>query len=291
MTRRGITVLEVLVVLAIAVFALGLMVVLIARHRENAQRLQCKNNLRLIGLAFQAYHDASSADKAHKRLPPSRIAEGYASWAVLLAPHLLKENALQQWDPQLSYFAQMQEVREARLIMYFCPARIRSDTLSQAGDVDNNTLFPGGLGDYACIASDNEQDWTGPKATGALVIADLIERKEDRIVAWQSRTGFNSLPRGTQYTMLVGEKHVPADHLNDAAFGDGSLYNAQNPASFSRIAGPGFPLAKTPDAPFNKNFGSYHNGICNFLMADTSVRSMATDVSEVVLGQLANRGE
>ena len=85
MTRRGITVLEILVVLAIAVFALGLMVVLIARHRENAQRMQCKNNLRLIGQAFQAYHDASSADKALKRLPPSHIAEGYATWAVLLA--------------------------------------------------------------------------------------------------------------------------------------------------------------------------------------------------------------
>ena len=29
------------------------------------------------------------------------------------------------------------------------------------------------------------------------------------------------------------------------------------------------------DAPFNKNFGSYHNGVCQFLNVDGSVRTLA----------------
>ena len=290
--RRGITVLEILAVMTLAVFAVGLTVVLIARHRENAQKMQCRNNLRVIGQAFHAYHAASAADKDLMRLPPARIADGYATWAVLLAPFLLKESPLHRWDKQRSYFAQTNEIREARLVMYFCPTRVRTDTLSQAGDLGPaNKHFPGGLGDYGCVAGDQENDWIGPDANGALIVAEVLERKDDRIVKWQSQSGLASLVRGAAYTLLVGEKHVPIDQMGDAEFGDGSLYNGSNPASFARIAGPGFPLASALDAPFHKNFGSYHNGICNFLMADASVRSMTIDTSEFVLGQLARRGE
>jgi hypothetical protein len=84
---------------------------------------------------------------------------------------------------------------------------------------------------------------------------------------------------------------VPLDHEGDAAFGDGSFYNGQHPASFSRVAGPGFPIAPSPNAPFNKNFGSAHNGICNFLLADSSRRALAINTSEHVLGEMARRGD
>ena len=267
---------------------------LLARHRENALRAHCQNNLRQIGQAIRAYHDASAVDKPRKRLPPSRIADGYATWAVLIAPHLVKEHPLLQWDEHQSYFAQTIEVREARLRLYFCPAWPRGETLSVAGDIDPaKTLVPGALGDYACVAGDGdkEHDWTGVSANGAMILADVMERKGGRIVDWRSRTSLASLTRGDSYTFLLGEKHVPVDHPGEAAFGDGSLYNGGHPASFSRVAGPGFPLARSIAEPFNTNFGSYHNGISHFLMADTSVRPMSIDTSEEVLGQLARRGD
>jgi type II secretory pathway pseudopilin PulG len=292
--RRAITVLEVVVVLVVCIFTAGLAVMLLARHRENAQQVQCRNNLRAIGKAFHAYHDASSANERLRYLPPARIADGYATWAVLLAPHLVKEHPLHQWDKQQSYFAQKDEVRESRLIIYFCPARGRTGTLSLSGDLDKtNKHFPGALGDYACVAGDGSADheWTGPNANGALVVAEVIDRKDERILDWLSRTSLSSFARGTAYTLLAGEKHVPADHQGDAEFGDGSLYNGQNPASFARVAGPGFPLANAIDAPFNKNFGSYHKGVCQFLMADGSFRALSTNTSELVLGRMARRGD
>ncbi|MBI3822207.1 MAG: DUF1559 domain-containing protein [Planctomycetes bacterium] len=290
--RRGITALEVLIVLVICIVGAGLVVMLIARTREKAQNVQCRNNLRQIGKAFHAYHDNSSADENLRVLPPSRIAEGYATWAVLLAPHLTKESPLLQWEQQRSYFAQQQDVREARLIAYFCPTRLRSDTLSQAGDADHGH-FPGGVGDYASVAGDGSagHDWTGPYANGPLVFATVVDRQDERILKWRSRTGLASLKRGTQQTLLVGEKHVPVGHHGDAAFGDGSLYNGANPASFARIAGPGYPLAPAIDAPFNNNFGSCHRGICHFLMADASFKAFANDVDPAVLGKLARRGD
>ena len=292
--RHAITRLEILVALVFGFSAVGIVVMLLARQRENGQRAQCMNNLRLIGLAVHAYHDASSGDKGLKRLPPSRLANGYATWAVLIAPYLTKESPLLEWSKQESYFAQKAEVREARRINFFCPARLRSDTLSQAGDVDSaGKLFLGGLGDYANVAGDGDadHDWTGPDANGAFILAEVLERKDGRILQWQSRTNLASLKRGESYTMIVGEKHVPADHQGDAAFGDGSFYNGQHPAGFSRVAGPGFPIAASVDSPFNRNFGSNHNGVCHFLMADTSVRPMTPATSEIVLGQMARRGD
>ena len=146
-TRRGITVLEVLVVVVLCICVVGLGVMLLARHRENSLREQCKLNLMHMGEAFQSYHDLSAVDKKLQRLPPARIAEGYGTWAVLLAPYLTKDHPLQGWDQEQSYFKQKDEVREARSYSYFCPSRRRSDTLSTAGDVDAaNKFFPGALG-------------------------------------------------------------------------------------------------------------------------------------------------
>jgi hypothetical protein len=295
--RFAITRLETIIAIVLCSFAAGMGIMWIAKRREEANRAHCVNNLRQIGEAIRAYHTMSSADENGRTLPPSYLAADYATWAVLLAPHLADKNPLQQWDRERSYFVQAQEVREARLALYFCPARRRDDTLSESGDVDAaNTHFPGGLGDYASVAGDSAVDWSGPQATGALIVADVLERKDDRILKWQSRTSLNSLKRGESYTILIGEKHVPIDHLGEAAFGDGSLYNGTNPASFSRIAGPAFPVAVTIDAPFNKNFGSYHGVIHDykglliaphFLMADASVRPLL----ESKLGALARRGD
>ena len=152
-------------------------------------------------------------------------------------------------------------------------------------------MFPGGLGDYACVAGDGaaDHDWTGPNANGPLVIAEILERKDDRILRWHSRTNLALLGQNESYKFLVGEKHVLPDHHGDAAFGDGSLYNGQHPAGFSRVAGPGFPLAASIDTPFNNNFGSDHRGMCFFLFADMSARPFTIDTSEMVLGRMARR--
>jgi hypothetical protein len=266
----------------------------VARTREAALREQCKNNLRIVGNAIRSYHDQSAADKALQSLPPARLADGYATWAVLLAPYLTKERPLISWDQERAYVAQNDETRDAVLRAFICPARRRDSLLSQAGDVDKaGTFFAGALGDYACVAGDGDKDhdWTSGRANGAIILAAVTERKGDRIVKWESRTGLSSLTRGESYTLLVGEKHAVAEHFGDAAFGDGSLYNGGVPANFSRVAGPGFPLADAIDAPVNNNFGSWHKGICQFLLADGTVHPYAYDISTDVLARLARRGE
>jgi prepilin-type processing-associated H-X9-DG protein len=290
MRQSAVTRIEVIVVLTLGFLLAGVLVLALARLRENGQRIECMNNLRRIGDGLQSFQSPTTP-----YLPPARIAPNYATWAVLIAPHVDAKNKLTNWEIGKTYFAQDAAVREAVLPAYFCPARARTLWLSVAGDIDPATQehIAGALGDYAGVAGtgDRAHPWDGPDADGAIVLGEVLQKEGDQIVRWRSRTSLPAIQasRGLSVTLLIGEKHVPASGLGRGEAGDASLYDGQNPACSSRIAGPGHGLAASAAEPFNNNFGSAHNGVCQFLFADGSVRPLAVGIDENVLGELARR--
>jgi len=80
MSRRGITLLEVLTVLAIIGLLLALLVPAVVSARESARRAQCQSNLRQFGIAIHAYHGD------YGLFPPGN-ARGF-SFLVPLLPYL-----------------------------------------------------------------------------------------------------------------------------------------------------------------------------------------------------------
>src|SRR4051794_16093860 len=96
--RHGFTLIELLVVIAIIALLIALLVPAVQKVRDAAARTQCTNNLKQIGLAAYAYHDSN------KFLVPSWLGgnsqdpDGWASWAVLLLPHLDQGPLYSQWD-------------------------------------------------------------------------------------------------------------------------------------------------------------------------------------------------
>ncbi len=91
-TRPGITISEVLVVIAIIATLLALLIPAIQQAREAARRNACKNNLKQFGVAFHNYHDT------HSTFPPAQIYDtsktnewwNYAGvgWGALILPYI-----------------------------------------------------------------------------------------------------------------------------------------------------------------------------------------------------------
>ena len=300
MNRKGLTVAEVLVLLFILLILLGVVLTFLRTMRTDADRAGCANNLRIIGQGIYEYRgNVPQKDldmgKVNPPLPAARIADGYATWAVLLAPYVAGATPLKDWDLHKPYADQEAKTRETIIPLFFCPARKRSEFLSSKGDgpKGGEHNIPGALGDYACASGDGDPrfPYDSAKADGALILGEVLERKDNLILRWKSRTNYGSLKRGISNTILIGDKHVPLGGFGLAANGDGSLYNGGRPASFSRVGGTGFGLAPFLADPFNTNFGSNHPGVCLFLMADDSVRPIAINISEEILGQLIRRDE
>jgi len=65
--KRGLTLIEVIVVLAVIVLLIALFIPATRQGREAARRTQCKNNLKQIGTALHSYHDT------YGRFPPGWV--------------------------------------------------------------------------------------------------------------------------------------------------------------------------------------------------------------------------
>jgi len=110
---------------------------------------------------------------------------------------------------------------------------------------------------------------------------------------------FSDIVDGTSNTLLVGEKHVRPSQFGQDSEGDAPIWNGDDIRTMVRVAGrqtPGLidrPPASSPTDDYRpeERFGSYHPGVCQFVLCDGSVRALSNAINIETLTRLAVRND
>jgi prepilin-type N-terminal cleavage/methylation domain-containing protein/prepilin-type processing-associated H-X9-DG protein len=299
-SRRGYTLVEVLVVIVIIGILLGLLLPAVQKAREAASRLRCANNLRQMGLAVHMSHDISGT------LPsggwgwnwvgdPSR-GSGVSQpggWVYQILP-FVEQNAIYEMATSAADDVRMVAIPRA---LFNCPSRRTGGPYPAHSNFRNfggHAVTRCARGDYAACAGDQVADeiYGGPLS---------LEQGDDPAYPWPSTARFTgvvfqrstvrlvNITNGTSNTFLAGEKYLNPDHYaNGRDGGDNeNLYvGFDNDVSRETQYPPHQDRAGVTD-PYV--FGSAHPSGVNMVHCDGSVEHISFSVEPAVFRRAGNR--
>jgi prepilin-type N-terminal cleavage/methylation domain-containing protein/prepilin-type processing-associated H-X9-DG protein len=96
--RKAFTLVELLVVVALVAVLLGLLLPAVQKVREAAARAQCQNNLKQLGLALHAYHDAYHFFPQNHRPASAQTSTVRERWFTHILPFIDQKPLATQYD-------------------------------------------------------------------------------------------------------------------------------------------------------------------------------------------------
>lgn len=191
-SHRGMTLIELIVVIAIIAVLIALLLPAVQRVRDSANRTRCTNNLHQIGLALHNYADVN------QYLPPGVSYRDEAdpfpfmSWSTRLLPFVEQEA---QWKLAVQAFAQNKWFEDnpphvgfaTAMNIYACPADPRTLNVGMA-----RGKLRVGLTSYLGVSGSNQF-------------------RKNGILYLNSSIRLTDIKDGSSNTLLVGERPPSAD--------------------------------------------------------------------------------
>ncbi len=216
--RKGFTLVEVLVVIAIVGVLAGLLLPAVQKAREAANAIKCRNNLKQIGLAMHSYESVAGS------FPPGNQLFWGAGWATVLLPYLEQSVLYDRLDltqpmgssgpwAAVPNWIKMQNVQIAT---YICP----SSPLPPLIQTDQGDNGPGNwqqVGNYVAIMGACTSSSVGDDPTGQGRVSDCSNATpiycnfggfaaSNGVIYPGSRVRLSQITDGTTNTLLVGEQ-------------------------------------------------------------------------------------
>ena len=248
--QTAFTLVELLVVITIVAVLVALLLPAIQSARASAQRLQCANNLRQIGIGLNAYH------AAHGSFPPGGVEwRGVANpqarqlaWSAFLLPFLEEQAVYDRLDLTTAFDSPANASAAATVLsVYVCPNSRRGQQL---------------------VAGRGPCDYGG-------IYGERITSRNDPpkgIMLYDRTVEVRQIPDGVSHTLIVAE---------DSQFADGQWINGRN------LFDQAFAINQAPD--FENDIRSEHRGGANAVFADGAAVFLADATDLAVLAAICTR--
>lgn len=306
---RGFTLVELLVVIAIIGILVALLLPAVQAAREAARRMQCKNNLKQLGLGFVLHEDT------HKYMPVggwgyqwmSHPDQGFGlnqpgGWGYTTLPYI-EQQALFDYGKG-GAAAEIRrtnaELHSKPVPIHFCPSR----RLAKAYPVSSGVSFVNQplLSDTVTLAARNDYAANGGEQLGVGFVAgpgSLAAGLDGShqwneigvgIIANHAQVRFADIKDGTTNTYMIGEKYLSPDHYHSGiSLGDDQSVYSGDERDVVRFTSGLQPLRDRRGVDNTWGFGSAHAGNFHMAFCDGSVQSISYAIEILVHRRLSNR--